>query len=770
MSLLLGDMLVRFKADITDLTVKTAMAAADVEGFSGAASVAGMAIAGGLLIGAAAIVGIGTLSVKMAADFQQSMNLLVTSAGEPPKYIKMVSDGILQMSVDTATSTDKLAAGMFNISSAGIYGADGLRVLKVAAEGAKVENADLAAVTDVLTTAMHNYKEPASQAADVMNSFRLAASIGKMRMDDLTGAMKNVLPIASLAKVKLTDVEAALSTMSLSGDKGASAGTHLAQMLTNLLAPSSKATKELTTVGLTSQQIATEMKISLPGALEMITTAVGEKFPKGSQAYIAAISAISGGNKSMKAILMNTGDSMKDFIRAASLIGPTMKANSTDVDGWALVQKNFNFQMGAAGEAVKSLMKQLGTALLPVLGNIIGQITPLITGFMQWETQTHGIENAIKSATPFFLTMFDTAKNMLTPVIGIFMKFVGVLGQLVIWVQHNALAMQAFKVIAMILGGLIAVMFIVMIVGAIVVLGTLAIAIGLIVGVVMGVIWVFHHWGDIVGWLGNIWNKFVGWLSGLIAGVVDWFEKPIRDAINNVVGWFSWLYNHNYYFKMLVDFITIHISAAVVWLKSIWQTAVKWITDRWNELAGFANSAWQKVSTVFSSIWGTYISRPLGSLWNSISKWFTDLGTGALNAGTNFINMLVSGITSGAGAIWNAVSGIAGNIWKALGFHSPTEEGPGRTADRWMPALIDMLVTGLNTGAPKVGVAAQNVAAQIYPIHPSASTVATAASGSTSGGNMTIIIEENGSERARATMQYVDRAVRLKLGSHGRAA
>src|SRR5260221_11834631 len=87
-----------------------------------------------------------------------------------------------------------------------------------------------------------------------------------------------------------------------------------------------------------------------------------------------------------------------------------------------------------------------------------------------------------------------------------------------------------------------------------------------------------------------------------------------------------------------------------------------------------------------------------------------------MDSGKNFISKLVQGITSGAGAIWNAVTGIAHNIWSALGFHSPTEAGPGKTAHLWMPALINMLAYGLNAGVPTIRAAALNVAAPLAQI------------------------------------------------------
>src|SRR6266571_532453 len=342
--------------------------------------------AGGVLVAGAALVGIGAKSVEMAGQFESSTNLLITSANEVPKNIDLIRSGLLKMSVDTATPIAELVKGMFNIESANYHGADAIKIEAAAARGARVENADLAATTDTLTTAMHNYHEPASQAVDVMNSFRMAASIGKMRMDDLTGALKNVLPIASQAGVSLTDVEAALSTMSLAGDKGAMAGTHLQMMLTKLLAPTGQATSTLKEMGLTTQEISDEMKVSLPATIKMITDAVGKKFPVGSAAYIAALSSIVGGSKEMRAILELSGMSLKTFTDDAKQLGPTMKANSTAVDGWTTVQSNLNFKLGAAKNAVEALMISVGEKLLPVVGQLADEVTPLIQGFSAWVT------------------------------------------------------------------------------------------------------------------------------------------------------------------------------------------------------------------------------------------------------------------------------------------------------------------------------------------------------------------------------------------------
>lgn len=380
---------------ITDL-LRTGMAA-DTAGESF------KAIAGGaLLLAGAAIVGIGVKAVQMAGNFQEGLTRLVTGAGESQKNLQLVSNGILDIATQTGTSTADLSTAMFTVESSGAHGAAGLAILTAAAEGAKVGNANLAGVTDVLTTSIHNYHLSASAATGVVNSFIATTSAGKMVMDDLNGALTNVLPIAAQAHVALGGVEGALATMSLAGDKGSAAGTHLSQMLMSLIKPSTAATKELSTVGLTTQKISDEMKVSLPGTIAMITDAVGKKFPAGSPAYLAAIANIVGGSKQMKAIMELSGDSLKTFIADTKATGDALNKGGNAVTGWNLVQGDFNFKMSQAREVVETLMIKIGTALLPVLTNLMNIVIPLITQFSNWFTSSGVLGTAIQDLSGFF--------------------------------------------------------------------------------------------------------------------------------------------------------------------------------------------------------------------------------------------------------------------------------------------------------------------------------------------------------------------------------
>jgi TP901 family phage tail tape measure protein len=824
LSLLLGDMLVRYRADITDLTVKSAVAKSEVSSFGNSAKTVGGLVAGGLLVAGAAIIGIGALSTKMAADFQQSTNLLITSAGETTQNIGMIRTGLLQMSVDTATSTSDLVKGMFNVESASYHGADALTIMGVAARGAKVENADLSATTLVLTTAMHNYKEPASQAVDVMNSFRLAASIGVMHMDDLTAAMKNVLPIASVAKVKLTDVEAALATMSLSGDRGASAGTHLSQMLTSLLAPSAKASKELGIVGLTTQQISDEMKVSLPGTVAMITQAVGEKFPVGSAKYIAALSAIVGGNKQMKAMLELSGVSLATFTSDAKQLGPTMKANSTAVDGWNVVQGNFNFKMDAAKNAVAALMIKLGTALLPVLGQLLDKITPAITGFTKWITEG------------------DRLKNGIAAVAGGLSNFIGFISNIVTFFQKNQTAFALLTVGVILLAGAVGGILVAALVAAAVAAWAAIvpllpfIAIGAAVAAVIAIIIiVIMHWGEIAHWLQGIWGNISGWFMGIIHGIANFFiekwmwakvqftaltmeiqavvktgfekiKNLVMTPINDIVGFFKWLYDHNTYFKELVDKIKEIFTAGFSWLKDQWSRFTGWIGGIWDNITKTVGSksaqasdaihsnmskagsfltdvghtmekdftaVWDFISQVASKLWSKYLQPQLQGAWNSLAAFMNGWPKQALQWGINLIQGFINGITSMFGNVTSTVQNLMGNVASFLGFHSPAKEGPGRDLDIWGPAMVKGFAAGIDKSAPLLRASLTHLVQPLggYPLSAmaSSSSGSSASAGSSGGSGQTIQLIIDSTQIAQIVNTSTDRIVRLKLGGNGRA-
>jgi hypothetical protein len=154
------------------------------------------------------------------------------------------------------------------------------------------------------------------------------------------------------------------------------------------------------------------MHKSLPGALQMITEAVGKKFPAGSAEYLNAMKNISGGMRQMQGMLILTSQTgMKNFSADLGIISGQVKQGGDQIQGWTLVQGTFNQSMSKLGEIFQTVMITLGTQLLPVatqfanlLATDLGPAVDALTGKNKLLTTGMGgdLMNAAKSLGGFF--------------------------------------------------------------------------------------------------------------------------------------------------------------------------------------------------------------------------------------------------------------------------------------------------------------------------------------------------------------------------------
>jgi TP901 family phage tail tape measure protein len=342
----------------------------------------GVQMMASMFMGAADSVG------KMIGDYQQGLTKLTTTAGESAGNLKMVGDGMLAMAGPTATSVKSLGDAMYWVESGGAHGKKALEDLKIAAMGAKAENADLTDVTKALMFTLNNYGSTGLTAAGAMNTLITAVGEGSLTLQGLTSGISNVMPTANAFGISLTDVAAGLATMSSQGDDASAAATHLAMMIKTIEAPATAGSKALASIGLTTQQVTDEMRVSLPGALDLIVTKLKDKFPEGSTAYNEALKAISGGSRSMQAILETTGTHLDIFKQNVDKITGAVKSGGDSIAGWAAVQQNFNFRMDQAKDAVGALAIKMGTALAPAATQLIGFFVdtamPALNRFSDW--------------------------------------------------------------------------------------------------------------------------------------------------------------------------------------------------------------------------------------------------------------------------------------------------------------------------------------------------------------------------------------------------
>src|SRR6266568_3186156 len=334
------------------------------------------AIGSGLLVAGLAAVAIKT--GEMAGTFEQAVVRLNTGAGDVTDSFATLSSGILKVSVATGVLSGPLTKAMYEILSSGQRGAKAFDTLSAAAKGAVIEQANVVDVSDTLAGAMTNYGTKVFNASAFMNGLIKAVSLGRVSLQDLSVTMGPIEPVAHAMGISFADLAAAMSTQTNAAIPAARAATGLRFMMQALEVPTSKASDAMKKWGLDTVAVADEMKVSLPGALQMIYDAAKKAGPEGSVPFNRAVSDMVGGQRSLSTFLALTGDHMKAFKDNANAIAASMRGGAGDVAGWALAQTNFNVIWDKTVALLQAGAIKLGLLLLPALGQMLGVVPPIV--------------------------------------------------------------------------------------------------------------------------------------------------------------------------------------------------------------------------------------------------------------------------------------------------------------------------------------------------------------------------------------------------------
>lgn len=182
-------------------------------------------------------------------------------------------------------------------------------------------------------------------------------------------------------------------------------------------------------------------------------------------------------------------------------------------------------------------------------------------------------------------------------------------------------------------------------------------------------------------------KKFWKEVDTLKKNVVKLAKKVKSDIIpalgkfaDKIKGASKWIIDHR---KQIAKAISIVIKLATYVVNSARRAynAAKWFV----KFASRVNSAMNKARSTVVRILSSINSKMKGA------------AKGMWRAGYNAVKAFGNGISAAYSWVKNKVSSIAGLVGKFLGFHSPTEEGPGRDADEWGPNFMKMLASGIES-------------------------------------------------------------------------
>ncbi len=325
-------------------------------------------------------------AVKMAADFQSQVTMLLNTAGNIKDSTQNISQSIMNVSASTGTAKDQLVSAMYSILSSGYHAADAMRVLQASAELAKIGMGNAGEAAKAVTTVMHDYAYANITAEQAASLLLEVHKHGKVEMDALNSSLATVLPTASQLHIRLSDVGAAISTMTVAGISAQKTTMELNAMFLSFVKPTKQMNDALASVGLTSSQVSDMMRTNLPGALATVTQRVKDNY-KSVDDQNKVLREIFPNQRAYAAALALTGSNMKAFSDNARETAAAMRNGKALQDAWAKTQDNMNVQLNKLKESLSNVAIMIGTALLPYITAALKAVMPLVEWFMKWIQQ-----------------------------------------------------------------------------------------------------------------------------------------------------------------------------------------------------------------------------------------------------------------------------------------------------------------------------------------------------------------------------------------------
>jgi TP901 family phage tail tape measure protein len=360
----------------------------------------------------APIVGVGYEAVKMATNFQQTMELLHTNAGTAQSAIQGLSQSVLDMSSQVGAKPEELAKGLYHIASAGngIWDtAKQLDILKIAAEGAAVGQASLDDTTYSLTSTMASNIKGAETASNAMGILTATVGAGDMKMADLNAAIgTGFLGTAANFGISLQSVGAALATLTDNGEHADAAATRLRMTWALMTSPSKQAAKLMEDIGVSSDgaALATDQMNTIFAKTGLTTTKLATDLqqPNGMNVALRDI------QEQMKKAGFNAAET--DAIMAkmfgggrtdAALLTMLQNLDRTDEkfklinesagnfsEKFASQQDTANQKFKQAWAGIEADLIKLGTEILPVVTKDFQQFAHYVEDVSKWFNTLNG--------------------------------------------------------------------------------------------------------------------------------------------------------------------------------------------------------------------------------------------------------------------------------------------------------------------------------------------------------------------------------------------
>ena len=180
------------------------------------------------------VVGLGTVAVKTAADFDSAMSKVAAVSGATGSDLEALRDKAREMGEKTKFSASEAAEAMNYMAMAGWKTEDMLSGIEGVMNLAAASGEDLATTSDIVTDALTAFGLTAKDSGHFADILAAASSNANTNVSMMGETFKYCAPIAGALGFSAEDTAEAIGLMANAGIKGSQAGTALRTIMNNL--------------------------------------------------------------------------------------------------------------------------------------------------------------------------------------------------------------------------------------------------------------------------------------------------------------------------------------------------------------------------------------------------------------------------------------------------------------------------------------------------------------------------------------------------------
>lgn len=625
-----------------------------------------------MTVAGAATTAMGVKAVSGFGKFQTSLNQAAVIAGGTSKNIGELADVANHMGAVLPISAQDAADAMVEMARNGASLDDIKKQFPAIAEASTAAGSDLSATAGVVQQAMNiwsdSLKSPQQAAAILVQT----ANASNASIEDMQQAMATIGSTAKMAGMDMGTTAEAIGLLTNRGFSAAQASDDLNHAITQMLAPSSIAQKQMDALGLTFVDASGKMK-PFPQILQEIadkTNGMGEAQKTAALKAMFGASGMKAIAPLLDAINNKTGDAKNSWSAYAAeqdkAASSTAKATKFLSDQANDMQQN----IGSKIEQVGGNWEALRNKAMAAKGGVNGAMLDMMNQALEWSTTSNdGIAKMIRSfigLSPVIgpavtaVAAFTTNVGKIVGFAGGAIGAIGNLGRVFIVLKQASnissaitalqnlaksstiakVAMYGLKAGSVIFSGIGSAARIAMggvqALWGVLMANPIVAVIAAITAVIAALALFFTKtkigrqlWSEFVNFLKGAWQGLVSVAQTVWNAITQAFQKPIaiiKTVWSGIKDFFSQLWQG------------IASTAQGVW--SSFTTGMAPIIDSiknlWSALTGFFSALWQGIVTGAQAIWQTLVTiftpivEAIKAVWQPIGEFFSALWQGII--------------------------------------------------------------------------------------------------------------------------------------------